>query len=323
MSEFPALSAEQCADLLCGLCEVQILCHRRPDGDTLASAVALGIILEQMGKRVHFACDDPVPERLAFVMGDRVLEAPIPETDKVSIDVASPDQLGSLREVAKDVKLMIDHHAKGDCFAPNYIIPETSSAAEVLFGVFEVLEARGKVKMTKELAEAFYTAISSDTGCFRYSNAGADVHRLAARLISVGIDFAHLNPMLFDSKSAAQIKAEGFVSSTLCTAMDGKVGYACITRGDMDERGLKMESFDTAIDVVRSLFGVRIAFVVKECAQGCYRISLRSTGPAVNGIAQAFGGGGHQRAAGCNVDAASASEAVDIILSAIEKNIVL
>ena len=79
-----------------------------------------------------------------------------------------------------------------------------------------------------------------------------------------------------------------------------------------------MESFDTAIDVIRSVLGVQIAFIIKERAEGDYRVSLRSVAPGMDRIAAEFGGGGHSRAAGCSIIADSPENAASIILAAIE-----
>lgn len=312
------LSAEECADRLVEINEPLILTHRRPDGDTLASAVALGLVFEQLGKVPHYACADPIPERLAFIMGERKLEDYKEGYTPVSIDVASYDQLGSLGEGLPEVVLMIDHHGKSTPFAPCYSVPETSSAAEVLFDVIEVLEKRGLVSLDKALCEALYTAISSDTGCFRFSNAGKRVHELAARLIEFGIDFADINHRLFDSKTREQIKAESFIGSRISFADGGRIAYSALCKKDLSELGLTMESFDTAIDVIRSVLGVQIAFIIKERAEGDYRVSLRSVAPGMDRIAAEFGGGGHSRAAGCSIKADSPENAAGIILAAIE-----
>jgi phosphoesterase RecJ-like protein len=89
---------------------------------------------------------------------------------------------------------MIDHHAVGEPFADGYIIPEASSAAEALYDVALVLESMGKIKINEALAYALYTAISSDTGCFAYSNAKPKTHRVAARLMELNIDTADIKP---------------------------------------------------------------------------------------------------------------------------------
>jgi phosphoesterase RecJ-like protein len=187
----------------------------------------------------------------------------------------------------------------------------------VLLGVAKELESRGLIKITKEIAYPIYTAISSDTGGFAFSNATADTHRAAADLISFGIDHADINRRLFMSKSRAQIRAEGFVASKIATDGKGKIAYASISRAECESLGLDVSDFETAIDVVRSLMGAEVAFVVKETDRG-FKASIRSTGANVAEIAARHGGGGHVRAAGCNIDAKSVEEAANLLLSELE-----
>ena len=137
--------------------------------------------------------------------------------------------------------------------------------------------------------------------------------------INTGINFSDINHKLFNSKLPEQIKAEGFVSSKIKTAFSGKVAYAEISVAERKALGLDFEFFETSVDVVRQLFGVEIAFVIKEIESGEFRASLRSLGANVAKIAAELGGGGHIRAAGCSPNAKSAEEASEIILNLIEK----
>lgn len=319
MQEFKRLSKEECADRLLSLCDPLIICHVRPDGDTVATAKALSVVFKLLGKSPRIACADRLPKRLAFILRGEDFTSETSGGDAVTVDVASPSQMGALYEARPDVSLAIDHHAVNTPFADNYTDPEVSSAAEALAAVVDVLIERGLIAMTPELAEALYTAISSDTGCFCYSNAKAGTHMLAARLIAAGIDTASVNHRLFHTKGEGQIRAEGFVGANLRTALDGRVAYATVTESDILSLGVEREDLETAIDVVRSLEGSVIAFTVKETAKSSYKISLRSTAHDVSAIAKSFGGGGHILAAGCTVSADTPEGAAELILEKIKE----
>ncbi len=320
MSNYKDLSAEECASRIENITSPLILIHVRPDGDCIGSACALAEIFRQLGEDARIACADKIPERLEFILEKTGFKLTDDYSNRasVSIDVASENQLGALLETAPKPVLMIDHHMRGSLFADRYIIPDMSSAAEVLYQVFCVLEKMGKVKMTEALAYALYTAISSDTGCFCYSNAAPNTYRLAAELIEFGIDAADINHRLFNSKSREQIRAEGIVASGIRTAFDGHVAYSLIALSDMKEAGLTQEHFETAIDIVRAVRGALVAFIVRELPDGKFKVSLRSVGADVASIAARHNGGGHIRAAGCTPDAASAEETAGIILHELE-----
>ena len=315
MSAFSLINAEAAAEKLLSLNSPDVIIHIRPDGDAVGSAAALCEMYSQLGKSAAILSPDKIPERLAFII-EKVGVSVKRESDNkeiVAIDSASPAQLGELFGKIHAPAVMIDHHKIGEQYADGYIDTEASSAAEALADIAEVLIARGLITLTDKLAYALFTAVSSDTGCFAYSNASAKTHRLAARLIETGIDFADINRRLFDTKTKTQIKAEGLIASTIETLADGRIGYSAITIKERDEACLTSEDLETAIDVVRSLRGVEIAFVAKETANGVFKISLRSVGQNVAEIAAKFGGGGHIRAAGCSVKANTKEEAVRII----------
>jgi phosphoesterase RecJ-like protein len=321
MNEYKLLDAKTAAKRLRGLSLVAILIHRNPDGDAVGSAAALANVLSQLGARPYVLSPDKIPDRLKFILeytGTYVRDEALSE-DAISIDVASPGQLGSLKDTAPAPFLMIDHHEMGEQFADGYIIPGAASASEALFDIIEVLLREKRIVLTAELAYALYAATSSDTGCFAYSNTSAKTHALAAKLISLGIDTADINHRLFNSKSPEQIKAEGYVASVMRTSAAGKIGYATLTQEDIGKLGLGLEHFDTAIDVVRALRGIEVAFFLKEIEPGVFKASMRSTGANVAALCTRYGGGGHIRAAGCSIRAENAETAARMLLSDIAK----
>jgi phosphoesterase RecJ-like protein len=305
-----------------------ILIHTKPDGDAVGSAVALCRFFSGRGQAPSIRCADPIPARLKFLLEGLSL-SPTDDTSGrtvISVDVASPSQLGSLREAFADagkVDLMIDHHEVGTPFADHLVMPHAAASGEVLYEVLAHMEdspepTQGRTSpavWTRELCGALYAAISSDTGCFKYSNATPRTHMAAAKLLERGIDAARINHLLFDSKSREVLTAEGMVSAGIQTAADGRISYAIVRRADMTRAALSDEHFETGIDIVRSLAGAEIAFLLKEQPNGTYRVSLRSTGADVASVAAVFGGGGHLRAAGCSLSGMTEAEAVSALLA--------
>ena len=319
MSEFKSLTAREMAEALSAVERPLVVMHVNPDGDTVGSGIALVRVLRALGKEAPFACAHDIPARLAFLTeGEVRATEELDSYNAVAIDVASPKQLGALEGVIKP-HLMIDHHEVGIPFADSFIIGGVSSAAEVLMRIVDELIAMGKIELTPDIASAVYAGISSDTGGFIFSNTTAETMRCAARLIETGIDSADINHALFHSKSPDQIRAEGYVASNIKTALDGRIGYVLIPWRIREELAVGFGSFDTAIDVVRSLAGVKVAFVIKENDEGAFRVSLRSVGVDVASIAKSFGGGGHIRAAGCSILADSIDSAAEMLLGALRE----
>ena len=319
MSEFKSLTAKEMAEALTAIEHPLVVMHVNPDGDTVGSGMALVKVLKALGKEAPYACAHDIPERLSFLTeGEVRVTEGLDGYNAVAIDVASPKQLGDLDGMIKP-SLMIDHHEVGIPFADNFIIGGASSAAEVLMCIIDELVRMGMITLNADIASAVYAGISSDTGGFIFSNTAADTMRRAAVLMDAGIDAADINHRLFHSKSPDQIKAEGYAASNIKTAKDGKIGYLLIPWSVREELSIGFGAFDTAIDVVRSLMGVQIAFVIKENQEGAFRASIRSVGADVASVAKSFGGGGHIRAAGCAIEAENLDAAAERLLSALCK----
>lgn len=317
MADYKALTASEVARRLFDISEpVAVLMHANPDGDTVGSAIALCLALGAIGKDARYLCTDKIPRRLQFLTCGATPAEDFESRTVISVDVASKKQMGALADKVSPV-LMIDHHEVGEPFADNLIIGGKSSCAEVIFEVIEELCKISELKISLDIASALYAGISSDTGSFRYSCTDPKTMMRAASLMEMGVDFAAINHKLFSQKSYKEIKAEGIVADSIKNAYNGKAAYAEITLADAERIDASMEDFECAIDIVRSLRGAEIAFVVKEKADGVYKISLRSTGADVAFISKRFGGGGHTRAAGCTVEGDSIEAVSNMILEAI------
>ena len=317
--EIKRLDAKAACDLLLSVERPLVVTHLRPDGDTLGSATALVRILRALGRPAVFTTPDPIAERLEFIYRKDELATDTEGYTPIAIDVASPSQLGGLKDTLGEVALMIDHHAVGQPFAPYYTVPEASSAAEALMDILDELCARGLIGLNADIAAPIYTAMSSDTGGFCFSNATAKTHRRAAELIDTGIDAADINHRRFYTKSRERLLADGYIASKIKTEADGRVAYATVTEEEMRSLGLSAEKFECAIDVIRSLAGAEIAIFIRQVGEGEYKASMRSVGMNVAEIAAHFGGGGHIRASGCTIKDEDIDRACTSLISEVLK----
>ena len=318
-AKYRTLSPKEAAAALLKLNNPTVIIHARPDADAVGTGAALTLALNMLGIGAALLSPDDIPSRLSFLTDETPTVREPKLGDAVTVDVASRAQLGRLSDA--NVTISIDHHAFGTPFADNLTDGNASSAAEVLFEVLCELEKISSFKTNKKIAALLYAAMSSDTGGFIYSNAGAKAHVTAARLIEYGIDFADINHRLFNSKSESLIRAEGYIASNIKKELDGKIAYATVSKAQRDSLGLKSADFDTAVDVLRSLEGVEIALYVRENDDGTLRASMRSTGFNVARVAEKFFGGGHTRAAGCSPVASTAEDGANQILTEIKKTI--
>lgn len=326
-NELRSLDLGTAADIIGTKKSILILFHVHPDGDAIGSAFALRAFVEENGGRAYCVCADEIPERFGFVtdgVQNSVLHETIPEDFKadaiVSVDTASPSQLGALYDIYKDkINLMIDHHGKGTPYADNFIKPHASACGEVVWEIMKALCARGAV-IPFESKRLVYAAISSDTGCFRYSNVTPSTHILASELISCGVDSADINHRLFGIKTLKQMQVEHAGFERMNFHLDGRVAIITFPYSLKTQYGADDEALETLIDVARCVKGVEIAAVIKQpTEENRYRVSMRSSCDFdVSEICARYGGGGHVRAAGCTIVADSILSAEMTVVLAIE-----
>jgi phosphoesterase RecJ-like protein len=195
-----------------------------------------------------------------------------------------------------------------------------AATGEILYEIALYLLETGKIPhLPPRVINGCYAAICSDTGCFRYANTTPRALRTAAELLEAGADRDRINRCLFESKSEAQLRAEGEAARRLLLHDGGKIASVTFPYSLKQELGIATEDMETVIDIPRSVAGVEVAFSVRQPEdRPFFRVSMRSSSEVdVAAICAKFGGGGHKRAAGCGLEAANVREAEEKILLAI------
>src|SRR5438105_10363673 len=96
-----------------GARRIALVSHRDPDPDTIGSALALGLGLERMGKRVSWHCADPVPDAIRFLAGsDRYSQDAPPEDADLVVCLDFGEAARAKFALPAGPKIAdIDHHA--------------------------------------------------------------------------------------------------------------------------------------------------------------------------------------------------------------------
>ena len=291
---------KRAADLLQSWDRILILSHRSPDGDTLGCASALSRTLISLGKSVQFRCADPVPKNMAYLFAGIEYSDFEPERI-VTVDVADKALLGALEPLGERVDLAIDHHGTHRPFAREIWVDDTAGAACQM--IYKLVQAMG-VEITPEIADCLYTGISTDTGCFRYSNASPETHRIAASLLECGARAAEINRAMFETKSRAAVELLKHVYGDMEFYHDGRCAVLCLTRALLEETGAGESELTGVSSFVRPVEGVLIGLTLQERGENEYKVSMRSNAPAsAQAVCARFGGGGHKFAAGCTIHA--------------------
>ena len=291
-----------------------ILNHRRPDGDAVGSAAALCRGLRAMGKEAWVWKNPQTSQRLSVYLTGLETEAVPDQATIVSVDMATENLLPlNGAEFNGKTVLSIDHHMSNEGYAAmTNVQPACAACGELLL---DILSQLGPVDQT--MAEALYLAISTDTGCFQYSNVTGNTLRAAAALKDLGADTFPINKIMFGTKTIARLRLESALTESIEFYAGGKVGLCVMTNAMLDAIGASADDTDDISGFARNIEGVEIGVMIQELREGGAKISLR-TDEAHNAsdICGQLGGGGHKAAAGATVPG-GVSEAKERILEAI------
>lgn len=290
------MTLKEVAQLILQHNNFEILTHNYPDGDCIGCAFALAHALKQIGKNARVITTDR-QKKFEFIFS--AYEAPEFEAEYIiSTDVADEKLLGNNRKLYEGrIDLCIDHHISNRVDAPNkYVDGSAAAAGEIIFELIPLLGA----KYTKKIADCLYTALSTDTGCFCYSNTTSRTMRIAADLLDLGCDSAYINKIMFETKSKARIELERKILENMIFCADNKCAIIYTTREMTD--GLGDDETEGIASIPRQIEGVKMGITVRE-KENDYKVSVRTNdGVDACAFCSRFGGGGHIAAAGCTLN---------------------
>ena len=309
------------SEILDGVRTVGIAGHIRPDGDCIGSCMALYLYIRENFPdiKADVYLEDPKPV-FDYIEGMDQVKT---ETDGkkvydlfITCDVSARDRLavaGEYFETATKTAC-IDHHVSNPGFADiNHVEGEVSSASEVLYTLLD------KDRLTRSIAIAIYTGIVHDTGVFQYSSTSPETMRIAGELMKWDFDFSRIIDESFYQKTYIQNQVMGRVLAESILLQDGKCVAGYLKRREMEFYGVEGKDLDGIVSQLRLTAGVEVAIFIYETKTQSFKVSLRSNGDVdVSRVAVYFGGGGHVRAAGCDMQG-SMYDVINNLTAEIEK----
>lgn len=293
-----------------------ILCHRSPDGDTVGSAYALCRALNAIGKRCAVDCSDEIPGKYKYIVEETSAQLDFEPKCIIAADVADRSMLGKKYDgVTPDI--VIDHHVSNTLYGKNNCVIDRAANCENIYALIKALGA----PIDRVTADALYTGIATDTGCFKFSNTTADTHFIAAELIRLGADFENINRVMFDTKTVSRLEVERYAYDNLRLFADGKAAIVAIPHNVCEKAGASPEDLEGITSLPRQIEGVVLGITLREQRDGSLRVSVRTHPPIdASEFCKTFGGGGHLRAAGCSV-AGSIEEATQELIKKAEQTL--
>ena len=290
------MTAQQAAALLAAQDNMLILTHGRPDGDTLGCAAALCAALRKAGKTVYALPNPGATETYAWLLEPYNAPEDFSPAFVISVDVAALQLLPKNAEAYRErIGLAIDHHPSYEGFGKeSCVYPDRAACGEILY---ELCSALGELDET--IARALYVAVSTDTGCFVYSNTTPNTHRVAAALMEYG-DFAPgLNKKLFHTKTFQRIRLEGLMAEAMRFYDGGAIVFAPVTLAMLARAEAGEADAEDLSAFTSQIAGAHVTATLRETEEGSCKISLR-TDHTLNAthVCRLLGGGGHAAASG-------------------------
>ncbi|MDB6038784.1 MAG: Phosphoesterase RecJ domain protein [Verrucomicrobiales bacterium] len=293
------LDAIRTAETIC------VVGHVRPDGDCIGSQLGLTLALQNAGKKVTCWNQDRMPAKLAFLDTKKLVETPKPGRQfdcVIATDAASLERLGIVADCIKQRKIFIniDHHASNTRYADiNWIAAHEPSTGEL---IFKLLKA-ANWPITPAISDWLFTAVSTDTGSFKYPTTRPGTYHVAGELVKRGANLARICDEVYQSYPLSRARLLKHVYSAFRLKHSNQIAYFWLKKADYLRTGAEPDDSEGLIDHIRAIEPVVVACVFEEIEPNLTRISLRSKSARVNvnEIAGTFGGGGHSAAAGARI----------------------
>jgi phosphoesterase RecJ-like protein len=290
--------------------------HKEPDGDCVGSQLALGKLLERLGKKVTLVSAGPWKRTEVAPFQDRfqsTVDGCDPQNTRlIVVDCSSIGRTGELEEALADFPVaFIDHHQTAAFSGLCYINPCAPAAAVMVLALWEAFD----VPLTLEAAEYLLFGLCTDTGFFRHIDGGgevtmADVHKLVAAGGNLKKTFEAIN----GGRTLHSRKLLGTVLARAESYYDGRLIVSTEELEETEYFGRESRDSDMLYQLLQSVSGVEAIAIVrqdtpKECALG-----FRSKSAVdVSAIAAAFGGGGHKNASGAYAEGTTADLKLRVI----------
>ena len=301
---------------------IVILTHENPDGDAVGSSLALYHALKAYGKNVEVI----IPEysrTFNFLPGTNEIkkEGTYENYDlAISLDCASMDMLNGYVKYFENAKtrVVIDHHGTNSMYGDlNFVNPDSAACAQILVVVLNYF----KMEITKEIGTCILAGIITDTGGFKYSGVTAETFEFVAWLLNKGVNVSSVYRKVLQVRTKGNFELNRIASNRLEFLEDGKIAFTYITRDDEESVNAETGDHEGIVDIGRDIEGVEVSIFIRETKTKGVKISLRSSEYVnVSDIALLFGGGGHPRAAGCNMQA-TIQQAKERIVNEVKANL--
>lgn len=291
-----------------------ITTHYKPDADALGSALGWAGYLKACGHHVSVVTPSDYPRFLNWMSGNedviifsektkKQIENLLNQAELVCcLDFSGMGRINNLAELlikADKPILLVDHHIE-PTIKPLFDFWDVHAAAtaELIFKLILLLD--GKNKITKDIGEAIYAGIMTDTASFKHPSTTKYVHEVAGQLIDLGVNTSKVNHLVYDDSTEERLRFLGYMlSKKLVVLPEFRTAYFTVTDAELKQFHSQTGDTEGIVNYALSIEGIVFAAIIIDRGD-TVKMSFRSVGdfPANLFSKNNFNGGGHKNAAG-------------------------
>jgi phosphoesterase RecJ-like protein len=320
-----AAAVKQAKNALLACRRAVLTTHLNADGDGAGSEAALASWLRANGSEAWIINPTAFPDPLRFLVENEDWIVPAGSSRArdlchgadlaVVLDTGELSRIGRMQEAISELTtLVVDHHPLGDepIGGISFRDPTASATAEL---VCDIISASNG-PWNDHIVQGIYVGILTDTGGFRFDNATAACHEVAADMVGRGISPEAVHERVYGRAPLRRYRLLQSALGTLEHDSDGGVSWMTIPKDAYEAVGASTEDLEGIVDIPRSIQGTQVGLLFRQTQSGEVKISFRSNGPVdVNALARRFRGGGHVKAAGAIV-AGPIDRAIEEVIAA-------
>lgn len=300
-------------DLILKSNNILLATHVNADGDAIGTSLAMALFLKKLGKQANLIVPNDFPAFLQWIPGQEMItvfrkhEAQVKKLVEkadllICLDFNDPERLAAARETVFSGQMpvvLIDHHPNPKPFSQiEFSETRYGSASELLYNILIGMGFENMID--KEIAEAIFTGIMTDTGNFSFACSYPEVWITISRLLEKGVDKNEIFSKVYDNFSADRMRLMGFcLNEKMKIYPEYNTAIISLTKDEMKKFNHKPGDTEGFVNMPFSIKGIKFTALFLEKSDHI-KISFRSRGTfSVNDFSMKnFKGGGHVNAAG-------------------------
>ena len=287
--------------------DIVIIQADNPDGDSLASALALEQVLHELGKNPTLYCAVDIPKHLRYLPGWDRVDNDFPSTFDLSIIVDTSQAtlleklLADNQHVGSRPSVIIDHHDIEPSLpfkTINIIDSNAAATGEMLYELSQQLNWPRSETVNELLAVSI---LYDSLGLMSEGTSALTIH-IIGELVEAGVSLPKLDEQrrAMMKRPVEIVRYKGRLLERIEYVDNNRIAMVTIPWEEIEEYSDKYNPSMLVLEDMRLTEDVQLAVAFKVYRNRKITAKLRAnhSAPVAAEIAEHFGGGGHLMAAG-------------------------